>query len=379
MPTNARNASSFLKQKLEDDGFRVATDVKLCTGVRADLLAEKDDKKYLIEIKTSRTSFLNLLSQVYQIDVAPDIHFVYIAAPEQILQEDLLEFAKGLRIGVISMSESGIRWVTVAQAKPPAHLSGGYNYPSEVLQGQIFPVKISVSNDGGKIALNTEVVVVPARPFRIRKGEKSRRFLGNLMPGSQKEVNFRIEVEAKAKPGRYILFVKRTADYLEPDTNSIRIEVAVKGPEQIARFVASIASELSGSISNINRALQEIDSSVTEGYLDITDNVVDKSIWNTIGLPCLGHGLYKQAEVIYTAMLETIRKYEGAHEGTSIPKGLAFHNLGIALYYQGKHEEARKNFAAAYEEDRRIHGDEKAKESLAKKALDQMLFKPISG
>jgi tetratricopeptide (TPR) repeat protein len=74
-------------------------------------------------------------------------------------------------------------------------------------------------------------------------------------------------------------------------------------------------------------------------------------------------------------MLRTIEQYDQQHpEDKPVHKGLALHNLGIALYNLGQLDEAKRALERAYEEDQRTFGLENAKKGLAKKALETLAF-----
>ena len=73
-------------------------------------------------------------------------------------------------------------------------------------------------------------------------------------------------------------------------------------------------------------------------------------------------------------MLATIEREE-KKKSKPLHKGLALHNLGLALFSQGKLREAKECLEKALQEDRRTYGEEKAKGSLAKQALDSLFPK----
>ena len=95
-----------------------------------------------------------------------------------------------------------------------------------------------------------------------------------------------------------------------------------------------------------------------------------ETTWNEIGNFCLTRGLFQQAELVYKMMLLAIRRQE-REKGKTLHKGLAFYNLGLALYSQGKSDEAKDNIKNAYEEDKRTYG-KNAHNYPAFKALNQL-------
>jgi len=371
----------LIKRKLEEQGYTAKLEATAYKGVRVDLLARKDGETLAIEVKTSRMSVFDALGKSEKLRIQPDIDFVYIAAPKGIIEEDILNFAKYPRIGVgvIGVTEQDIEWLVKASKKDPANLSGGYSYRSSVTPGEIFPLRIDVENRGGKIARNIEVSYIPVDPFTVPPGEVSQKKIDELLPEERRSPEFRVKVKEEAEPGRYFLFTKRSAQGLKPDAYVIEVEVKPKGEEYIQRIAAEAVAELNHAIlTNIENLLRDIDKAVMDGHINLNKHVFDKSIWNTIGLPCFNNGLYKQAELIYRKMLETLRKFE-KEKGERVHKGLALHNLGIALYFQGRMKEAREKFLEAYEEDKVTYGEESASKGVAKKALDKLSFEIILG
>jgi len=138
--------------------------------------------------------------------------------------------------------------------------------------------------------------------------------------------------------------------------------------EELRNDIISVVQRMRESVSNIEKALEEIDVAILNGIIDIEDNVKDKSIWNDLGMYCIENGFYRQAELIYGAMIDTITKYEKS-KGKRIHKGLAFHNLGVALLYQNRREEAKEMFKQAYEEDKLSYGIVNAERMPAREAL----------
>ena len=138
--------------------------------------------------------------------------------------------------------------------------------------------------------------------------------------------------------------------------------------EELQKDVISAVQGLKDSVSKVKKVLEEIDIAVFSGIINIQDNVIDKSVWNDVGIYCLNNEFYHVSELVYRRMLDTIVKYEKANN-TTLHKGLAFHNLGISLLHLGRREEAKKLIVQAYEEDRRTFGAENAERLTARETL----------
>ena len=132
-----------------------------------------------------------------------------------------------------------------------------------------------------------------------------------------------------------------------------------------------VIQELDKAIFDLHELLMRINRAVQDRSLDIQKHIYQKSIWNDIGMYCLRHGLPQLAEVVYSEMINALKRYEESREVT-VHKGLAYHNLAISLYSQCRREEARIMFEKAYEEDQRTYGSDQAEEGLAREALRKL-------
>jgi len=141
--------------------------------------------------------------------------------------------------------------------------------------------------------------------------------------------------------------------------------------EELREDIIKVVEGIKRTVSDIEKVLEEIRVSALNGVINIQDNVIDKSVWNDLGIYCLETGLFGQAEHVYDRMLQTIIDYEEANK-IRIHKGLALHNLGVALYKQGRVRDAVQKFSDAFEEDRKTFGEIEAQRGLAKKALDEL-------
>ena len=374
---DTRKLCNFIKQKLEEEGYRVRSGVTM-DKTAIDLLATKDGKTSVIEVKTTTKGVLSSIPNLTRLKVLPEIDFIYIAAPEDVLTEDVFAIAKyqHIGIGLIVIADNNIKWrLKSREWAPPKLTLTSYSLSPRVFFGEIFDVKASFGNSGGKIAKNVEVACTPLGPFeplteRIQE-------IKELPPGDRAIAVFKFKVEDEGDPGRYFIFMK-FSDKTTKRTQILDIEVETRSSEYIERLVADAVAELDRVMSkNIEDLLRQIEDAVEKGYVKIEDYIYDKSIWNNLGMAYLNQGLLKQAELVYRSMLKSLRRYETTHD-TKIHKGLAYHNLGIVLYRQGKTKEAKEMLLKAFEEDTRTYGPENAAKGEAKRALDELQFDPMS-
>lgn len=367
-----------MQQKLIEQGYSVESRVTI-DQIEIDLLARKDGKASATNVTTTKEGVLSSIMNLIKLKILPEIDFINIAAPNDVLTEDIHTIAKHppIGIGLIRIVDNRIDTSLAPQETLPARLTiTSYSCPSSVVPREIFDIRATFGNSGGKIARNIEAECTPIGPFepiteRIQKIEE-------LLPGDRAIVNFRFRVEEGVHPGSYFIFMKWT-DQITKGSQIVDIEVKPRSAEYIERLVADAVAELDRLASkNVEDLLTQIEDAVEKGYLEVEDHIYDKSIWNTIGMAYLNQGLLKQAELVYRSMLKTLEKYEASHDGMKIHKGLAFHNFGIVLYRRGKMKEAKEMLLKALEEDKRTYGPERAAKGQAKKALDELQFNQVS-
>ena len=131
-------------------------------------------------------------------------------------------------IGVFGVTEQEIEPLVKSQEINPASLDSSMSTPNIVIPGQVFEIRISVQNNGGKMARNIEITYMPASPFRVPKGEKNRKLIKELMPSRGETVTFKVRVEDNAEPGRHFLYIRRTAEGLEASDSLFHIKVKEK-------------------------------------------------------------------------------------------------------------------------------------------------------
>lgn len=376
--SNEDKLHDLVKQKLEEQGYSVRSNVVL-DNVEVDLLAKKEDKNSAIEVKTTKEGVLKGIQDLVKLKILPEVDYFFVAAPKDVLTEDMYTIAKysPIGIGLISvLADNSIEFSLSSQEVEKARLTlVSYSLQSAVVLGERFNLEAYFGNPGGKVARNIKVECTPIGPFEPI--DKKIKEIAELSPGNRKRVDFGFRVKEKVSPGRYFLFMKWFGSGIK-NSQMVDVRIEAKDAEYIERLVTDALIELNRVTSkNIEDLIRSIDKAVEKGHINIRDHIYDKSVWNSLGMAYLKEGLLKQAELVYRAMVGTLEKYEAQHN-EKIHKGLAYHNLGAVLYREGKLKEAKEMFLKAFEEDKRTYGSEGASKRQAKKALDELQFDKTS-
>jgi len=380
-PSNVRSDASTLRdllhRKFKEMGYSIQSEVTI-DKTEIDLLARKGGKRLAIEVKATRPGVLSSIPTLSKLRVHPEIDRIYIAAPKSVFTDDIFTIAKypPIGIGLISIVDNEIEWSSDARETQPARTTvTSYSAPPSVVPKEIFHIKVTFGNGGGKIAKKIEVRCTPLGPFEPLTDQIQT--IDELPPEDRAIVDFRFRVKDEVDPGGYFIFME-WSDQISQDSKMVDIKVESRSGKYVEQLVADAVAELNRMASkNIEDLLRQIDDAVENEYLSVEDHIYDKSIWNSLGMAYFKLGLLAQAKHIYRGMLKTLEKYEVSH-AVKVHKGLAFHNLGIILYRQGQKNEAKEMFLKAFEEDIRTYGPENASKYPAKKALDELQFDPIS-
>jgi hypothetical protein len=364
---------TLVKNKFEDSGYKIEVNAVVYKNFIADIVAEKDSKKYLIEVKTTRNDIISSFIYQKKLILLPEISFIILAIPDGLEQDDITRLAQRSGFGLYKVSQTEVKEVVKPREFALGNLAGGGGYPAFVIPGQVFNVRIDLEANS-KIIQNIEVSYLPGGPFYVPEGESIPKKIDEVIPGEEKSIEFKVGLREDAEPDIYPLYIeKRIRGEVDLDWHNIQVQR--KTEETVRQVVSNARDMLNQAVTtNIENALKEIDDAIEQRIIDISNNILDKSIWNDIGGFCLEKGLFQQAELIYRKMLETIQKQE-QKIGKRLHKGLALHNLGISLYSQGKNLEARDCFTNAYQEDEIQYGKAIAETNLAKKALIQLFEK----
>lgn len=219
---------NFILQKLQDEGYKlIGSDIAIHSRKRVDLLLKKEGKITAIEVKLrDRMGIVSDITKLSRLRFLPDVDFFFVAAPKINLQEDILGFSKKMGIGVFGVTEQAIELLIKSEEISPASLFySSASVPNIVGPGENFEIRISIKNQGGKMARNVEIMYMPAPPFRVPKGEKNHKFIKGLMPTKEETITFKIRVEDDAETGNYVLYSRRTAEGLSPSDSLYNIEV----------------------------------------------------------------------------------------------------------------------------------------------------------
>ena len=114
---------------------------------------------------------------------------------------------------------------------------------------------------------------------------------------------------------------------------------------KIARALQQLSAQ-----DNVNEIIALLNSKTAAKGPIHPDNETELNIWNLPGYAYfLRQGKYEEAERIFQAFYENLLKNQD-YVGR-VHKGMALHNLGLSLFFQGKTEDAIKFFICAYIED----------------------------
>ena len=221
----------FILGLLQSAGYvLMGRDATVHSRKKIDLLMKRNDGKITaIEIKLrDRRGIVDDITKLSRLQFLPGVDLFYVAAPKINLQEDILGFAKKMGIGVLAIKDQAIEQLVKSEEVSPAFLQGSSSVPNIVIPGQVFEVRISVENRGGKMARNIEIMYMPAYPFRVPKGERNHKIIKELMPGKKETVTFKVRVKDDAETGKHHLYTRRTAEGLEAHDSLHNIEVREK-------------------------------------------------------------------------------------------------------------------------------------------------------
>jgi len=154
------------------------------------------------------------LSYVRELQKFPNITHVCIAVPLIHLKKDFIEYAKGLGVGVIGVTEEKIEWHVRPSTLPQLELGIGFSRPTKVSPGEVFEIRFSITANH-KIATNICAMYTPSGPLRRPPGEKNRKCIEELKPEEQKDIILKVKVRSDTKPAKYPLFTKIASDGYE--------------------------------------------------------------------------------------------------------------------------------------------------------------------
>jgi hypothetical protein len=211
---------------LKKEGYCVKKEVRISRGFRPDIRAIKDEIVYAIEVKVKPRGVMDDISKAYQLLQLPEPDEVYVAAPEDLIIEDHIAFAKRTGVGLLTVSGSKLVWlVSSRQLKPPKLSASGGVTGEEHFAGETFEIHRNVMNRGQKIAKGLLAYCTPAGPFAFAPKTPRIYRKAFLEPDEDWSVEFKIRVRKKARPGGYPLMTVITAE--NADRSDMLFEVRV--------------------------------------------------------------------------------------------------------------------------------------------------------
>lgn len=223
VPTNVfpdeKALRDYVVEKLKKEGYKIiGTEVAVYGRKRVDILTKnRKNRTVAFEVKRSgRTQIADDITKLNRLAFIPEIDLFYVAVPKMNLQDDLLQFARKLRVGVVGITELGLEWLIDSEARQSSKLHLSSSFPNLIKPEQMFEFKIDVKAVGEKMVRDIQVMYMPASPFRVPKGEINRKNIKELMCGQEALVSFRVRVEDNAEEGKHPLYIYITRSGAKP-------------------------------------------------------------------------------------------------------------------------------------------------------------------
>jgi len=227
----------FIKEKLEEQGHEVSSEVTVYSGYRVDLLVawkneemnwksseKRKGKKEAIEVKVDRYDIPDGISYANELKRIPVIQFSSVAAPEIFCGEDEKKFASMLDIGLIGVTKQDIKYLIEPKEITKIYLQKSVSIPNLAFPGKEFKIEYSFV-PRNKIAANLQVEYTPSGPLRRLQGGVNRGTIPELLPGEREEITLTVKVREDAKPGSYPLMIKTTCEGMTTDYELLHIQV----------------------------------------------------------------------------------------------------------------------------------------------------------
>jgi len=213
---NERNFRNHVARLLESEGHEVEEEFRVPEGYRVDLVARKDRITKGIEVKFEARGISDDLSKGKSLHRLPEFDEIYVAAPRMLISSSHIGFAERLRIGLLGVTETELKWLVKSQHLKPSTLMGGWSLPNqEIRPGLIIEARMDVTNHGEKVIRHLEMFFEPAGPFVNVERGKGRFKRAKLEPDEKWEEVFKIRIKKTARPGKYPLYLACVADNVE--------------------------------------------------------------------------------------------------------------------------------------------------------------------
>jgi len=230
LPTGEVGLREHIANLLKRDGHEIQTEVRLPERFRVDIYAEKEGVARVIEVKKESRGIADDIIKCQKLLQFPEVTEVYGAAPDLLISPDHLAFASSIGVGMISVTSSELKWLAQSWRLEEAKLGGSRSHPSSVAAGQVFEVKITVSNQGKKFARHLEARCLPAGPFVFAPGSRKKYSRSSLHPDDSWAVEFLVRVRLKTGPGVYPLFTIVTAQNAKANESTVNLKVVAVDP-----------------------------------------------------------------------------------------------------------------------------------------------------
>ena len=225
LPIGEAGLREHIANLLKQDGYDTQTEVRLPERFRVDIYAEKEGVTRVIEVKKESRGIADDIVKCQKLLQFPEVTEAYVAAPDLLISPDHLAFASSIGVGVISVTSSELNWIAQSWRLEEAKLGGSRSYPSSVAAGQVFEVKMTVSNKGKKIARHLEARCLPAGPFVFAPGSRKKYARSSLHPDDSWTVEFLVRVRPKSRPSAYPLFTTVTAQNTKASESTFNINL----------------------------------------------------------------------------------------------------------------------------------------------------------
>lgn len=225
LPAGEAALREHIVNLLKRDGHEIRTEVRLPERFRVDICAKKEGVTRAIEVKRESRGIADDIIKCQKLLQFPEVTEAYVAAPDLLISPDHLAFASSIGVGVISVTSSELKWLAQSWRLEEARLEGSRSHPSSVAAGQVFEVKVTVSNQGKKIARYLEARCLPAGPFAFAPGSRKKYTRSSLHPDDSWAVQFLIKVRPKTTPGADPLFTIVTAQNVRASESTLNINV----------------------------------------------------------------------------------------------------------------------------------------------------------
>jgi Holliday junction resolvase-like predicted endonuclease len=230
--SNETELRNHIANLLKQDGYEIQTEVRFPERFRVDICAKKEGMTLAIEVKKESRGIANDIVKCQKLLQLPEVTEVYVAAPELLISVDHVAFATSLGIGVLSVTSKELQWLVKSRRLNGASLSGSRTYPTSVVAGEVFEVKVDVRNIGQKIARSLEARCLSAGPFAFAPGSKRKFTYSSLHPTDSWGVQFLIRTKPSAATGEYPLFTIVTAQNAPASESSLTIKVESSNPKK---------------------------------------------------------------------------------------------------------------------------------------------------